>query len=146
MSQPALDLSRIHGSQKHGDLTVYLTWWLASDGGPRPCLVLLPTDQSRWQYTQPCVVLLDQAWQWSEEIGDPAYAARMSMQFAASLGLSAADATNVFRVRSAIVDHLGDLLAMPPMPTDMREPGVVLGDVTVKEDGKIVREEELTDG
>jgi len=141
----AIDLTRCRWTQKHGDITAYGTWWLAEDSGPRPCLVLLPTHHSAWHRAHPCVVLLDQAWIWSEEVGDPERAARTAFEFCTALRLDAGNPSNVIRVRAIIVDHLGDLTSMPPMPTDMRpDPGEVLGEVTVKEDGKVVREEELT--
>jgi hypothetical protein len=142
--RPALDLTRSHFRQVHGDITVYGSWWLANEDGPRPCLVLIPTHRQSWQKATPCVVLLEQAWRWSEEIGDGAYAAAMSIQFAHWLGLDVNNASNVFRVRSLIVGHLGDLLAMPPMPDGMRQ-DVVIGEakVTSREGGEVVRHHEV---
>ena len=90
-----------------------------------------------------CVVPMDQAWRWSEEMGDPRDAALNAMRFANTLGLGASP-TAAIRVRGIIVDHLGDLLSMPPMPDDMREK-VVLGEakVTARESGTVVRHEEI---
>ncbi|MPZ36669.1 MAG: hypothetical protein GEU95_01180 [Rhizobiales bacterium] len=140
----AIDLTRYHARAQHGDITAYLTWWLADDGGPRPCIVLIPTRMH--ERVQPCVVHIEQAWMWSEEIGDPERACRLAFAFAAALGLDVNNQMNVFRVRSIIVDHLGDLLTMPPMPDDMRE-SVVIGEakVTNREAGTVVRHEEITD-
>lgn len=141
----ALDLTRYHARYSHGDITVYLTWWLALDSGPRPCLVLIPTHAQSYERAIPCVVMLDQAWRWSEGIGDPRDAAFQALRFADALGLGATP-TNAIRVRSIIVDHLGDLLAMPPMPEGMRE-SVVLGEakVTDREAGTVVRHHEIVD-
>lgn len=129
-SRTAIDLTRYHDSYQHGDLSVYLTWWLADDAGPKPCLVLIPTNTAAWEHTMPCIVMLENAWVWSEAIGDPAAAARAAFGFATSLGMKT-EPTNVIRIRSIIHDHIGDLLAMPPMPADMRET-VNLGDATIK--------------
>lgn len=144
VSRPALDLARCHWTHQCGDITVYGTWWLADDAGPRPCLVLMPTRQSAWAGATPYVVHIDQSWIWSEEIGLPERAARNSMEAAQCLGLSVSDPLTVMRVRSIIVDHLPELLVMPPMPPDMRE-GKAIGEVTIRRDGQIIREQEVTD-
>lgn len=138
----AIDLTRYHGQQQHGDITAYLTWWLADDSGPKPCLVLVPTYQQSVERCTPCVVLLDQAWIWSEEIGDPAHAARLAFTFAQMLGLDITSPTQPFRVRSIIVGHLGDLLTIPPMPADMRET-INFGEavVTDRESGRTIERE-----
>jgi hypothetical protein len=142
----AIDLTRYHARAQHGDITAYLTWWLADDAGPRPCLVLIPTYKQSWQRATPCVVHIDQAWRWSEEIGDGAYAARMAFAFSRALGLDENNHQNLFRVRGIVVDHLGDLLTVPPMPDTMRE-NVIIGEakVTNREAGTLVRHEEIVD-
>lgn len=141
--RPALDLTRYHRKHERGDLTVYLTWWLGHETGPRPCLVLIPTYARSWERSTPCVVTIDQAWTWSEEIGDERLAAQLAVDFALTLGLGN-DPTQAMRVRSIIVDHLGDLALMPPMPAIMRQE-VVLGEakVTNREAGTVVRHEEV---
>lgn len=141
--KPALDLTRYHDRHQHGDITVYLTWWLASDSGPKQCLVLVPTHAQSYERTTPCVVPMNHAWVWSEEIGDPAAAAATAMSFARALGLEASP-RQAIRIRSIIVDHLDDLVRMPPMPDDMREK-VVLGEakLTAREHGKVVRHHEV---
>lgn len=143
--RPALDLTRYHFRQRHGDITVYGSWWLAEDSGPRPCLVLIPTNKQSWEKATPCVVMLDQAWVWSEEIGDPVHAAKVAMQFVDMLGQPPSP-KSAFRVRGIIIDHLGDLLAMPPMPEAMRV-NTVIGEakVTARETGRVIRHEEIID-
>lgn len=145
MSRTALDLTRTAWTQKHRDLTAWGTWWLAEDSGPRPCIVLLPTDQTKWEHIKPCVVTLDEAWVWSEEIGDGARAAQIAFGFAQGLGLDAYEANNLLRIRSIIADHLGDLLTMAPLPEERET--VHLGEGTIKEreSGKIVKEGEIID-
>lgn len=141
-SRTAIDLARYHERYTHGDLSVYLTWFLASDAGPKPCLVLIPTDSAKWEFATPCIVMLEDAWVWSEAIGDPARAARSCFDFAGALGLNPSQPTDVFRIRSIVHDHLGDLLAIPPMPADMRET-VSLGEATVtdRETGRTIERE-----
>lgn len=142
--RPALDLTRTHFVQRHGDIVVYGSWWLADESGPRPCLVLLPAHRQSWQKATPCVVPIETAWRWSEAIGDPEYAARMAFEFAQWLGLDVNNPQNIFRVRAIVADHLGDLLRMPPMPDDMRR-NVVIGEAKLRdvEGDRIVRHHEV---
>jgi hypothetical protein len=133
---PALDLTRYRNVYRHGDITVYETWWMADRDGPQPCLALVPS-HARADQMVPCVVTLSDAWKWSEEIGDPRYAVHACFEFAKALGLSTSKATNIVRIRSMIVDHLGDLVSMPPIPQGMlRE--LITGEakLTTHDDGK----------
>lgn len=143
--QTALDLTRVWKSFRHGDLTVILSWYRdpRTTAGARPCLVLIPAYASL-EHLIPCVVTLDKAWIWSEEIGDEELAGRAAGEFAASLGMSGT-AHDFIRIRSLIVDHLGDLLAMPPLPTEL-VPKTVIGEgrITERESGTIVSEGEIT--
>jgi hypothetical protein len=139
----AIDLTRCHASHERGDLALHLTWWLDDAGaGPRPCMVLLPA-RGPWDLVAPCVVPLAQAWVWSETIGDPVRAALTAVAFAEAMGF---DPTPMMasRIRSLIVDHLGDLLAMPPMPASMRE-AEVIGEAKVvdREAGTVVKHHEI---
>jgi hypothetical protein len=145
MSQPyALDLTRHHWRHRHGDITAYGTWWLGEDSGPKPCVVLVPTYR-RMSEVAPCVVLMEQAWVWSETAGDPVHAAKVAMAFVDALGLSPTP-QSCFRVRGIIIDHLDELCMMPPMPDAMRE-FVTIGEakVTNREAGTVVRHEEVID-
>lgn len=143
--RPALDLTRYLNRYTHGDITVYLTWWLADDSGPRPALVLVPTHSQSNEKCIPCVVPIENAWVWSEEKGDPILAALQAMKFVHLLRL-AENPQSAFRVRGIIIDHLQDLLTMPPMPDDMRV-STVIGEakVTNREAGEVVRHEEIVD-
>lgn len=141
--KPAIDLTRHHWRHRHGDIDAYGTWFLGADSGPRPCLVLIHAHN--YARTTPCAVRLEDAWRWSEEIGDPADAARYALAFAEALGLGATPSAAI-RVRGIIVDHLGDLINMPPMPNAMRE-ATVIGEakVTSREGGEVVKHHELVD-
>ena len=145
LHRPALDLTRYHFRRDLRDLIVYGTWWLADDGGPKPCLVLMSALRQGWMQSTPAVVLLEQAWVWSEEIGQPQRAAKVAMEFVDALGMPA-EVKSAFRVRSVIIDHLDDLLKMPPMPADMRILAQ-LGEakITSREGGETIRHEEFTE-
>lgn len=120
MNRYALDLSRHHSRHAHGDITAYLTWWLAGDT-PSPVLVLTPTHaRPTHERITPCVVPLGAAWLWAEETGSPAHCARTAYEFARNLGLTAENPITGMRIVSIIRGHLGDLLAMPPMPAERR--------------------------
>lgn len=141
---PALDLRKAHDKFVHGDLTVILTWLdlRETDGSLRPCLVIIPS-HARMETVVPCIVTIDKAWIWSEEIGDERRAAHMAVEFGRCLGMSEQIATAI-RIRGLIVDHLQDLLTMPPMPDDMRETSVLgEGSIVERESGRIVHEGEI---
>lgn len=142
MRRTAIDLDRYHARHQHGDIMVFLTWWLADDSGPKPCLVLIPTFTPLDRVT-PCVVMMENAWLWSEQVGDPRQAAHTAFAFAQMLGQDTNNATNVIRIRSIIHDHIPDLITMPPMPDAMREQGEVIGEARLvdPETGRTVEQE-----
>jgi len=132
MTRPALDLSKAHFKRVKGDLTVIGTWLIGNDA-PEPALVLVPSHAEGFERVTPCVVPLSAAWIWSEESGDPVHAARQSYTFAKALNVSAENVYTCMRISSLIRNHLGDLVAMPPMPKDGLE--VVADALRVDEDG-----------
>lgn len=77
-------------------------------------MVLIPADREYDDRLIPCVITVDRAWIWSEEVGDPAQAARTAFQFAHALGFNAFHGPTVARIAMFIADHLGDLLSIPP--------------------------------
>jgi hypothetical protein len=105
-------------------------------------MVLVRTGEELSGQTVPCIVPMDTALVWSEDIGDPRRAARMAFGFAEALRLDAGKST-IIGIAKLINDLLGDLLSMPPY---MPPPGEVLAEVTVTErqTGKS-REVELRD-
>lgn len=117
----AIDLTRCHFKRTVGDIDVFGTWFFGdASAGPRPCLVLLPANRNSGRRPVPIVILVDQAWIWSEEIGDPAESARRSLLYARLLGLNTADIGEAFRVAGLIRDHLSDLISLPPIPQSER--------------------------
>lgn len=110
---PHLDLNkRVWTFRRHG--VTAIGTWLRVEGRFRPCMVLIPADREYDERLMPCVVTMDRAWIWSEEVGDPAQAAMMAFQFAQALGLNAHDRRTVIRLAMFIADHLSDLLSIPP--------------------------------
>ena len=127
---PDLDLTkRVWTSDRLGVRAIGT--WIRLDDRFRPCMVLIPADR---EYSDrrltPCVVTLDRAWIWSEEVGDPAAAAFTAYQYAATLGLNAHDKRAVMRLARFIADHLGDLLSIPPYPKDDQE---TVAEVTMRD-------------
>lgn len=129
-----LDLTQCAFRKTRGDLTLYGCW---HGKRLRPCLVVLPT----YSTGVPLVIEIDTAWQWDmdDKDVDPRRNARLVGEFLAANGM---DFTNVFtcmRVVSLIHDHLGDLLMMPPKPSEI----IVVADAlqTDSDTGKTIRRE-----
>jgi hypothetical protein len=113
MPQHLLDLSFQAWTRTYGDITVIGTWRLDTD---RPVIVLVPTftplDGGK---LTPCVIPLDQAYQWNEITADPGHSARKTYEFCEALRFTPTPALQI-RIHNIINDCLGDLLRMPPMP------------------------------
>lgn len=141
MLHQALDLSLTHFKKQRGDLTVYGTWLLDGEDD-RPCLVLMRTNDERHAAATPFVITVDNAWRWSEEIGDPEYASYQAEQAGKHLRLTD-DVRTVLRIVALVNKHLGDLLSIPPFP---REKGRALGELTItnRSTGKAI-EVEISD-
>jgi len=108
-----IDLSLRHFTQTHGDIFV-IGSWVELEGRHRPCLILIRTGDEGGEHCIPCVLSLDKAWIWSEDVGDPQAAARMAWRFMQALRMNEHDQRNFFRIHTIINDHLGDLLTIPP--------------------------------
>ena len=138
----ALDLSKNHFKQRHGDVTVIGTWLFGSNGEIRPCLVLVPSYKEGYERVTPCVVPLETAYLWSEDVFvcDPAHVARTSYAFAKALGLDASNQLTCIRVATLVRDHIGDLQRIPPRPEHDR---VVTADafITDRATGKTTHRE-----
>lgn len=111
--RPDLDLNKRVWTFRRSGVTAIGTWVRVGDRF-RPCMVLIPADREYDDRLMPCVVTMDRAWIWSEEIGDPAQAAATAFQFAHALGFNAYDGPTVRRIAMFIADHLDDLLKIPP--------------------------------
>lgn len=115
MHRADLDLTQVHFQLTYGPITLFGTWFGAER---KPALVLLPTTKIGREEAIPCVIPLASAWKWAESTGDPAHAARVSVMFAQHMGLDAYNPHQVIRITSIVRDHIGDLLAIPPKPTE----------------------------
>lgn len=114
-ARPALDLTRHHFKRQLGDLLLFGTWYeheqQDNEDTSEPCLVLVPA--YRRDGVVPCVVLLQHAYKWT----NPLYAAKMSLEFAKTLGFDSNVMENAHRVHGLVYDHLLDLIKLPESPT-----------------------------
>lgn len=113
--RPDLDLTQVHFERPMGDITLFGTWFGAER---KPALVLLPTSKIGREGPIPCVIPLASAWRWAESTGDPKHCARVSVMFAHHMGFDPFNPHVVIRITSLIRDHIGDLLSIPPKPTE----------------------------
>lgn len=115
-ARPAIDLTRHAWVRELGDIRLYGTWYYQptddNSDTDEPCLVLVPA--FRRIGVTPCVVLLQHAHKWTE----PRYAAKMSLEFANTLGYGSNAMQNAARIHGMVYDHLLDLIKMPENPTD----------------------------
>lgn len=109
-----LDLTQTHFERRYGDVTAFGTWF---GKDRRPALVLVPTNKLGSEYIVPCVVPISQAWVWDENTGDGAHCARVSCLFATNMGFGF-DTMKIMKITSIIRDCIGDLLNIPPKPTE----------------------------
>lgn len=133
--RPCLDLTRYAWRHTHGDVEVFGSWQFDPDDGPVPCMVLVPAHRALHASFKPCVVSLDLAWIWSEEQGNPEFAAEVAAEFAEALGIGFS-VRNAIRIAGIIRDHLGDLLSIPPRPRTEDYEKVVADVLATNADGK----------
>lgn len=121
----SIDLSRRHFSRQFGPLLLIGTWLRDPDAQWRPALVLIRSRDELNGAAIPCVVPLDTAWIWSEEIGNPEIAARATFDFAKHLHMDDDMPRSAYKIATIIRDHLDDLVAIPPLPPGERDERVV---------------------
>lgn len=135
---PLLDLRISHGVYRDGDVSIYLSWLLTTGD---PCIVLTRAfAEQHHEKIIPCVVQLDNAYLWAEETAEGNYVDLMAGRFAANLGLDPLKRSDVIRVQGIIRDWLGELINMPPMPTDLRRKVADML-ITNNETGEIIHKE-----
>lgn len=140
--EPILDLTMRHATYRHAGIEVVLTWALTNG---RPCLVLIPQGaMPTHEAVTPCIVPMESAWQWSEEIGDVAACVRSSHAFASALGFNPNNPYTLIAITAAIREHLGDLLDMPALSMVADREVVADAVVTNVETGE-QREQEIVD-
>ncbi len=137
----ALDFTKTHRTYQRGQITVYIMW---TEGDLRPCMVLIPSrPRLHFDVVTPCVIPDLLAWAWAEETGDPAHAARSSLQFCDSLGWFPSPG-NARMITGLVHDYIDDLITCPPRPKG----DAVLAGFTKKADmhsGDVVSEGEIYD-
>lgn len=136
----SLDLSKRHWQHTHGDITVIGTW-LAIEGAKRQCMVLLRSGDEKSDHAQPCIVTIDQAWVWSEQVGDPRKSARLAFGFAQAMRLNEHNPKTIIRIATIIHDHLGDLLTIPPYTETDLAPVVADMTITNRDSGRVLEAE-----
>lgn len=122
----ALDLTKRHWTKVRGPITAVGTWFNNGERW-RQCIALFRTDDEGSDELVPCVIPIDRAWVWSEDIGDGRQSARMTVAFAQAMRLTI-DKRTLITLTSMIHDLLGDLLTIPPYQA---APGEVIAEVVV---------------
>lgn len=141
--RPALNLAKHAFRRQHKGVLVFGTWLRSPMGDYRPCLAFGPANVPvrRWE---PCVVRLDGAWLFTEEVGDPDRATVELMEYAEAMGWNQFDSGDLVKILSAIRDCLADLKNMPAEPPlETKSIGdAKMVDVT---SGRVVDHQEVTD-
>lgn len=134
--RPALDLTQVAWAHQHGDITVFGTWF---GENLRPCIAIVPTYRSRSGF-KPAVILVDDAFLWSAEFGNPGYVAMQAPQIVNSLGFDVTP-QQCARIANLIQDHMSDLLTIPPKPIER----VVVADAILTDQNGRQRHTEIKD-
>ena len=128
-----VDLNKRHFAYDIGDVRIYGSWC-----GPekRPCLALVPRFEIIGKSTKPFVIPVDHTYLWWDKTADFEHIITQSMKACECLGLDANNPKNVVRLSLLIQDHLGDLLAIPPMQSEKSDQLVLADLVVTDEHGK----------
>ncbi|MBB76619.1 MAG: hypothetical protein CMJ75_19100 [Planctomycetaceae bacterium] len=124
-----------HFVHELGEFTLYGSWY---GDQRRPCLAVLPTRMT--EGSLPLVILVDDAWKWNPDDPDaqPANNRRQIGQFFYVNRISDPNGFTAMNVVSLIHSRLGDLLFIPPKPTNR----VVVADaLRTDESGKVIHME-----
>lgn len=108
-----LDLTKRAWTHERGALTI-AGLWAGIEDRMRPCIGIWRTADEGNEKLWPCVVVLEDAWKWTEEVGDPGHCARVSMRFCEMLRLDVHNPRVPIQLTMLIQDHIGDLVAIPP--------------------------------
>jgi hypothetical protein len=108
-----LDLDKRVWSHSRYGLTIIGTW-VRIDGRWRPCMAIVRNHAD----PRPCVIPLENAWMWSDEIGDPVMHAQ---EILLRLGVDPHNPDNVGKLVGLVNSRMQDLVAMPVRPPDAGE-------------------------
>ena len=114
MEEHILDLGKRAWTYRRFGLTIVGTW-VNVDQRWRPCMAVFREDHPEFR---PCVIPIDNAWEWSDRIGTPyPRAAAIVLR----LGIDPYNPDNVHKLIAMVNDRMHDLVTMPPRPTDAEE-------------------------
>ena len=116
-------------------MTAIGTWIYVDDpdsyGRWRPCMVI--RRDKRAAGAKPCVVLMDNAWWWSDRIGDPRRVAHVVTAFLIELGLDVYDADDHARIIDIVLQNLERLVAMPPAPAELVQSREKIAEIRIRD-------------
>lgn len=151
-----LDLENAVAAYQHGKIMVWMTWVRTPDRW-EPCIALTRPNlyDAEGGRAVPCIIPLNRAYAWvgamqasKDQIkAHPAILADLrdvmasAADFAFTLGLNGMVPRDVFKVMSAVDDHLQDLLTMQPRPLGLGERHVADLIVTDRKSGKVWEQE-----
>lgn len=125
----SIDLTKRHFTHKRAEILMIGTW-LHINGATRPCIALVRDGAEYSDLCKPYIITLDKAWVWSEDVGDPASAARQCFAICECLRLPPTQ-PNIFKIVGFVHDFLGDLISLPPFPPSAA-PAPIIAEVTVR--------------
>lgn len=141
--RPALDLRKHHFRRQHRGVLVFGTWLRDEYGDYRPCLAFGPArvPVGRWL---PCILTIESAFQFTEEVGDFVKTTEELMHFAEAMQWDQFNSDDLARILDAIRDNLDDLRTMPGEPPLERK---AVGDVQMVDitSGRVIEHQEITD-
>ena len=131
---------RVH---RKGDIVVAFHWI-----NGEPAMVLFPARPNTLGAGAFCVAL-SAAFKYAESTGYPTrYCIEQAAKAAKQMGMYT-DRFTIHRIADAILEGIEDLLDMPPEPRaaelDRRKRGRVIGEMTLRSEGKVVAEREVED-
>lgn len=127
--------------RQHGDIGVSFQW--VND---EPAMILFPARRSL-PGAGAYVICLSAAFKYANsKTGAPTpFLVQASMVAAQQLGFMATDTFAGRKIAEVIVDSLPDLIDMPPEPQQFnQEQTQAIGEMSIKLDGKIIAEREVT--
>jgi hypothetical protein len=134
-NRPVLDLTRHHFMRDFKDLAVFGTWiWSDAEEDYEPCLAIVP--RFRRDGFKPACIALSALHKYTSA----QYLEMAAKQFNADLGFEDSWA-NIYKIADCILEHMRDVLHIPPNPTQ----AIVVGEVTVNRNGNKERSGELMD-
>lgn len=127
--------------KRKGDIAIAFHWI-----NREPTMVLFPVRPNTLGATA-CCIPLESAFKYARSDGFPTpYCIEQAAKYALLMGMYS-DRFTIHRIADAILESIEDLLDMPPEPRALQEKrrGRVVGEMTLKSDGKTIGEKEVTE-